>query len=257
MADPEDKEARRLDVELVRRGLMASRAQARAAIEAGKVRVEGVVAHKPGQAVTAVSGIEAEAAHPWVSRGALKLAHALDVFGADPRGRACLDIGASTGGFTEVLLSRGARKVVAVDVGQGQLHPKLKSDPRVVSLESTDARDLTAHALGEPPSLIVCDASFIGLSKVLSRPLELAAAEAMLVGLFKPQFEVGPAHVGKGGIVSDEAAVTRAASAVETWLKGVGWPVDQWTPSPIAGGDGNAERLFYCTKLPASNVPSF
>ena len=148
MAELEDKEARRLDVELVRRGLMASRAQARAAIEAGKVRVEGVVAHKPGQPVTAVSGIEAEAAHPWVSRGALKLAHALDVFGVEPKGQMCLDVGASTGGFTEVLLSRGARKVVAVDVGRGQLHPRLRADPRVVSLESTDARNPLQEVLG-------------------------------------------------------------------------------------------------------------
>lgn len=257
MADPGDNESRRLDVELVRRGMMVSRAQARAAIEAGKVSVEGAAALKPGQPVTAAARIEAAAAHPWVSRGALKLEHALRVFGIEPAGRACLDVGASTGGFTEVLLSRGARKVVAVDVGQGQLHSKLKSDPRVVSLESTNARDLTAHALGEPPSLIVCDASFIGLSKVLSRPLELAAPEAILVGLFKPQFEVGPAHVGKGGIVSDEAAVTRAAGALETWLTSRGWPVGQWTPSPIAGGDGNAESLFYCRKLPASTVPGF
>lgn len=257
MADPEDKEARRLDVELVRRGLMASRAQARAAVEAGKVRVEGVVAHKPGQPVTTGSGIEAEAAHPWVSRGALKLAHALDVFGVDPNRRACLDVGASTGGFTEVLLSRGARKVVAVDVGQGQLHPRLRTDSRIVSLESTDARNLTAEMLGEPPSLIVCDASFIGLAKVLDRPLGLAAPGASLVGLFKPQFEVGPAHVGKGGIVSDEAAVTRASTAAEAWLKSVGWPVDRWTPSPITGADGNSESLFYCTKLLASTVPKF
>jgi len=257
MADPGDNEARRLDVELVRRGLMASRARARAAIEAGKVFVEGAAALKPGQAVTASARIEAEAAHPWVSRGALKLEHALRAFGIEPMGRACLDVGASTGGFTEMLLSRGARKVVAVDVGRGQLHPKLKSDPRVVSLESTDARDLTARVLGEPPSLIVCDASFIGLSKLLSRPLELAAAEAILVGLFKPQFEVGPAHVGKGGIVSDQAAVKLAARGVEAWLEAVGWPVDQWTPSPITGGDGNAESLFYCRKLPASTVPSF
>jgi 23S rRNA (cytidine1920-2'-O)/16S rRNA (cytidine1409-2'-O)-methyltransferase len=257
MAELEDKEARRLDVELVRRGLMASRAQARAAIEAGKVRVEGVVAHKPGQPVTAVSGIEAEAAHPWVSRGALKLAHALDVFGVEPKGQMCLDVGASTGGFTEVLLSRGARKVVAVDVGRGQLHPRLRADPRVVSLESTDARNLTAEMLGEPPSLIVCDASFIGLAKVLGRPLGLAASGASLVGLFKPQFEVGPAHVGKGGIVTDEAAVTRASTAAEAWLRSVGWPVDKWTASPIKGSDGNAESLIYCRKIPDSTVPKF
>ena len=248
MAAPEGNEAVRLDVELVRRGLMVSRAQARAAIEAGKVRVDGVLARKPGQVVGAASRIEAEAAHPWVSRGGLKLVHALDVFGVDPVGRVCLDIGASTGGFTEVLLARAARKVVAVDVGRDQLHPKLRANSRVVSLESTDARDLSAEMLGEPPSLVVCDASFIGLSKVLSRPLELAAPDAVLICLFKPQFEVGPAHVGKGGIVSDEAAVTRASIAVEAWLRAKRWPVDGWTPSPIPGGDGNAELLFCCRK---------
>ena len=253
----DDRKARRLDVELVRRGLAVSRTQARAAIEAGKVRVDGVLASKPGQPVTTASAIEAQAAHPWVSRGALKLVHALDVFGVDPKDRLCLDIGASTGGFTEVLLERGARRVVAVDVGRGQLHPKLKADSRVVALESIDARELTLEALGEPPSLIVCDASFIGLSKVLDRPLDLAAPDAVLIGLFKPQFEVGPAHVGKGGIVSDEPAVTRASAAVENWLRSKNWPVDEWTPSPITGGDGNQERLFYSRKLPRGSVPSF
>lgn len=257
MADKDDSQARRLDVELVRRGLMASRARAKAAIEAGKVRVDGAVASKPGEIVASTSVIEAQAAHPWVSRGALKLVRALDMFGIDPSGRACLDIGASTGGFTEVLLERGARRVVAVDVGHGQLHPNLRSDSRVTSLESIDARDLTAELLGEPPSLIVCDASFIGLSKVLDRPLDLAAQEAVLVGLFKPQFEVGPAHVGKRGIVSDEAAVTRASAAVEGWLKLKCWPVDQWAHSPISGGDGNKERLFCSRKLPTGSVPLF
>ena len=221
------------------------------------MRVGGVAASKPGQLVTAVSEIEAEAAHPWVSRGALKLAHALDVFGVDPTGLVCLDVGASTGGFSEVLLQRGARKVIAVDVGQGQLHPKLKSDSRIVSLESTDARNLTAEMLGAPPDLIVCDASFIGVSKVLDRPLDLAGAKAMLIGLFKPQFEVGPALVGKGGIVSVETAMTRASVAVEAWLASKGWPVINWSDSPITGRDGNRERLFYCEKLPRSNVPEF
>lgn len=243
MADS-DSEPRRLDVELVRRGLMASRAQARAAIEAGKVEVDGVGATKPGQSVTALTMIAAEPAHPWVSRGALKLAHGLHTFGVDPAGRVCLDIGASTGGFTEVLLSRAARHVVAVDVGTGQLHPKLRADSRVTSLESTDARELTAEMLGEPPSLIVCDASFIGLAKLLARPLELAAPEAWLVGLFKPQFEVGREHIGRGGLVTDDAEADRAAREFEVWLAYRGWPVRNWAPSPIRGGDGNPERLF-------------
>jgi 23S rRNA (cytidine1920-2'-O)/16S rRNA (cytidine1409-2'-O)-methyltransferase len=242
-----DEGPRRLDVELVRRGLMASRAQARAAIEAGKVQIGGVVAAKPGFPVTPDSIIAAEPAHPWVSRGGVKLDHALNVFGVDPTGRACLDVGSSTGGFTDVLLSRCARRVVAVDSGRDQLHPKLRRDPRIVSLESTDAREIDAAMLGEPPSLIVVDASFIGLAKVLPRALELAAEKAWLVGLFKPQFEVGPAHVGRNGIVSDQVAVERSTSDLAAWLSGRGWSIEAWTPSPIAGGDGNLERLF-CAK---------
>jgi 23S rRNA (cytidine1920-2'-O)/16S rRNA (cytidine1409-2'-O)-methyltransferase len=253
----EDGEPRRLDVELVRRGLMVSRAQARAAIEAGKVSVAGVAASKPGQLVAHDAAIEAEAAHPWVSRGALKLVHALDVFGVDPSGCVCLDVGASTGGFTEVLLARGAKKVFAVDVGHSQLHSKLRSDSRVVVMESTDARDLTAELLGEQPDLVVCDASFIGLSKVLDRPLDLAAPDALLIALFKPQFEVGPAHVGKGGIVSDDSAKARAREAIETWLRTKNWPVDRWTESPIAGADGNREALFFSRKLPSGSIPNF
>lgn len=236
----------RLDVELVKRGLAPSRAQARAAIEAGKVSVNGAAAAKPGLLVTARSTIAAEPAHPWVSRGGVKLDHALQTFGVNPAGRACLDVGASTGGFSDVLLARGARRVVAVDSGRGQLHAKLRSDARIVSLEETDARSLTAEMLGEPPSLIVVDASFISLSKLLASPLELAASEAVLVGLFKPQFEVGPDHVGRGGIVSDQSAADRAALELGGWLSAHGWPVQSWTPSPITGGDGNLERLFYC-----------
>jgi 23S rRNA (cytidine1920-2'-O)/16S rRNA (cytidine1409-2'-O)-methyltransferase len=244
MSDDSDTNSRRLDVELVRRGLMASRAQARAAIEAGKVEVDGAFAAKAGLLVTAASRIAAGPAHPWVSRGGLKLDHALQVFSVDPAGRFCLDVGASTGGFTDVLLARGARHVVAVDVGTGQLHPKLRADKRVTSLESTDARELTAEKLGETPSLVVCDASFIGLAKLLSRPLALAAQEAVLVGLFKPQFEVGPAFIGRGGLVTDTAAADRAASGFEIWMAGIGWPVRNWAASPVLGGDGNAERLF-------------
>lgn len=243
--DKESKGRReRLDIELVRRGLAPTRARAREAIEAGKVQVEGVVATKPGQLVDHANRIEAEMAHPWVSRGGLKLDHALRAFGVDPAGRHCLDLGSSTEGFTEVLLARGARRVVAVDVGVGQLHPRLRSDPRVISLESTDARNLDAALLIDPPELVVCDASFIGLAKLLARPLQLAARTAILVALFKPQFEVGPAHVGKGGIVSDVAAVDAAAVALESWLATAGWPVRAWIDSPITGGDGNRERLF-------------
>lgn len=248
MASSDDDNLRRLDVELVRRGLAASRTQARAAIEAGAVKVGGVVATRPSQPVAAAAAIAWAPAHPWVSRGGVKLAHALDSFGVDPAGRACLDVGASTGGFTEVLLERGARRVAAVDVGRGQLHPKLRADPRVVSLEATDARALTAAMLVEPPTLVVCDASFIGLAKLLAQPLSLAAEQADLAALFKPQFEVGRAHVGKGGIVTDQVAADRAAETFEVWLRDLGWLVRGWTESPILGGDGNRERLVHAVR---------
>ena len=249
MGEPGDSETRRLDVELVRRGLAPSRAQARAAIEAGKVSVDGAPAQKPGQMVRHDTVIAAEAAHPWVSRGGLKLDHALAVFGVDVAGKACLDVGASTGGFTQVLLARGAKRVVAVDVGRDQLHQSLRSDPRVVSLESTDARSLTAEMLGEPPALIVCDASFIGLAKLLGPALGLAAPGAQLVALFKPQFEVGPANVGRGGIVTDQAATEAAAGNLEAWLRDLHWHVSKWTESPIPGGDGNRERLLLANNV--------
>jgi 23S rRNA (cytidine1920-2'-O)/16S rRNA (cytidine1409-2'-O)-methyltransferase len=241
--------SRRLDVELVQRGLAASRGQAREAIEAGKVTVNGVLATKAGQGVAADAMIDAIPLHPWVSRGGIKLAHALDIFGVDPAGRQCLDIGTSTGGFTDVLLTRGARQVVAVDVGVGQLHPRLREDTRVVSLESTDARNLDAATVLAPPTLLVCDASFIGLAKLLAVPLSLAAPEAKLVALFKPQFEVGRENIGKGGIVSDLAATDAAARALEVWLAQAGWRVEKWTESPIAGGDGNRERLLLAVRF--------
>lgn len=238
----------RLDVELVQRGLAASRGQARETIAAGKVTVNGVLATKAGQLVAADAVIEAVQLHPWVSRGGVKLAHALDSFGVDPAGRHCLDIGSSTGGFTDVLLSRGARRVVAVDVGIGQLHPRLREDPRVVSLESTDARSLDLGMIVEAPTLLVCDASFIGLAKLLAVPLSLAAPEAQLVALFKPQFEVGRENIGKGGIVSDLGATDDAARALEVWLAQAGWRVEKWIESPISGGDGNRERLFLAVR---------
>ena len=244
-----DVTSRRLDVELVQRGLAPSRAQAREAIETGKVTVNGVLATKAGQVVSDGALIEAIPLHPWVSRGGIKLAHALDVFKVDPAGRHCLDIGSSTGGFTDVLLSRGARRVVAVDVGSGQLHPRLRDDPRVISLETTDARSLAPDAIIEPPTLLVCDASFIGLAKLLAVPLSLAAPDARVVALFKPQFEVGRENIGKGGIVTDLAATDAAAQALTAWLDQAGWAVRAWTDSPIAGGDGNRERLFLAARM--------
>jgi 23S rRNA (cytidine1920-2'-O)/16S rRNA (cytidine1409-2'-O)-methyltransferase len=238
----------RADKLLVSLGLFDSRASARAAIEAGHVTANGVVVAKPSQALSREDVIAARPAHPYVSRGGLKLAHGLAVFGVDPGGRACLDIGASTGGFTDVLLRAGAKHVVAVDVGRGQFHPSLSDDPRVTSLEAQDARALNALMLGEAPSLLVCDASFISLEKLLAVPLSLAAARAEFVGLFKPQFQVGRENIGKGGLVADVAATDRAAEAFADWMGEQGWPVRAWTDSPITGGDGNAERLFHAVR---------
>lgn len=234
----------RADRVLVSLGHFESRASAQAAIAAGLVTVNGSPVAKPSQKISPTDRIEAEAAHPWVSRGGVKLAHALDVFEVDPAGRHCLDVGSSTGGFSDVLLSRGARSIVAVDVGRGQLHEKIAGDARVQSLEATDARALTANMLGEAPSLIVCDASFIALEKLLAVPLSLAGEGAELVTLFKPQFQVGREYVGKGGLVSDEAAMKRAEASFCDWLVEQGWRVKGRADSPIRGGDGNRERLI-------------
>ena len=160
-------------------------------------------------------------------------------------GRTCLDVGASTGGFTEVLLSQGARRVYAVDVGRGQLHPRIAADPRVISLEGTDARSLSPTLIPESIELVVCDASFIGLAKVIAAPLRLAAPGADLIALVKPQFEVGPERVGKGGVVRDAAARAGSVTAVRTWLVKEGWSVRAEAESPITGGDGNAEFLIW------------
>jgi len=238
----------RIDRLLVQLGFFDSRANARAAIEAGLVCVDGTTVTKPSQEVSSESVIEADPAHPYVSRGGLKLAHGLSVFGVEPAGRVCLDIGASTGGFTEVLLLAGAKHVVAVDVGRGQLHPRVAADARVTNYEATDARSLTADMLPAAPSLLVCDASFISLEKLLEAPLSLAAPGADFVGLFKPQFQVGRENIGKGGIVTDVAQADAAAARFEAWMQEKGWPIHTWTASPISGGDGNAERLFHAVK---------
>lgn len=244
-----EKAYERLDSELVKRGLAPSRTQASEAIAAGLVRVNGQAARKAGLRVSETDVLEYEPPHPWVSRGGVKLAHALEAFGVDPTGRSCLDVGASTGGFTHVLLTRGARRVVAVDVGRSQLSPVLSNDERVVSLEATDARGLTHAMIGEAPSLVVCDASFIGLKKILPTPLRLAADEAELMALFKPQFEVGRANIGKGGIVTAGLGVLRAArDEFEAWLEENGWRVTGWEESPIAGGDGNREWLAHARR---------
>ena len=205
---------------------------------------------KPGQAVAAetpliVKGQE----HPWVSRGGLKLAHALDAFGIDPAGRIALDIGASTGGFTDVLLTRGAARVYAVDVGHGQLAWKLRQDPRVVVLERVNARHLSAAEIPEAPQIVTCDASFIGLETVLPAGLALAAPGATLVALVKPQFEVGRGRVGKGGVVRDPALHQEVCQRIAEWLATtMGWEVKGLVSSPILGPEGNTEFLLYARK---------
>jgi 23S rRNA (cytidine1920-2'-O)/16S rRNA (cytidine1409-2'-O)-methyltransferase len=240
---PKEAERQRADRVLVARGLFATRAQAQAAIAAGTVRIAGEVLQRPAQMIDPASSIEAAPAHPFASRGGLKLQAALDGFRIDVAGLHCLDIGASTGGFTDVLLARGAAHVVAVDVGRGQLLPRLLADPRVSSLENTDARRLDATMLARPPAFVSADLSFISLAKVLPAVLPLAAPDALLVALVKPQFEVGRALVGSGGIVRDAAAREAALHAVCAAIEALGWPLLGRMDSPVAGGDGNHEYL--------------
>jgi 23S rRNA (cytidine1920-2'-O)/16S rRNA (cytidine1409-2'-O)-methyltransferase len=237
----------RADLLLVSRGLAESRAKARAAIEAGGVSANGVTVKAVSDLIDEAAELEYTPPHPWVSRGGVKLAHALDAFGVDPAGRICLDVGASTGGFTHVLLSRGAARVYAIDVGSGQLHASLRDDPRVVSLEKTDARSLTRVQIPQAPSLIVCDVSFIGAAKALATPLSLAAPSADLIALIKPQFEAGPS-AGKSGILSEDVARAAAESAIAQ-LDGVeNFRVIAAIDSPIRGGDGNLERLIHARR---------
>ncbi len=235
----------RADNLLVERGVFASRAQARAAIEAGGVTADGVVVDRPSQRLGPDAAFTAAPAHRFVGRGALKLDHALTLWSVPVEGRTVLDVGASTGGFTQVCLERGAARVYAVDVGRGQLHGSLIADRRVIDLSGVDARRLTRAQFAEAPDLIVCDASFIGLAKVLQTPLALAAPDADLVALVKPQFELGPDAVGKGGMVRDPADHQRAVDAVVEWLAAAGWPVRAVTQSPIQGGDGAVEHLVW------------
>ncbi len=236
----------RLDQALVERGLAESRAKAQAAIMAGLVFSGDKRLDKPGHAIAADQPLELRGKpHPWVSRGGVKLKHALDCFGLDPTGRVCLDIGASTGGFTDVLLQHGAAKVYAVDVGEGQLDWRLRNDPRVVVLEKTNARHLTQEQISEPISAVVCDASFIGLETVLPAPLKLAQPGAFAVALIKPQFEVGRERVGKGGVVRDATLHEEVCARIQAWWRALpGWRVLGLEPSPILGPEGNREFLI-------------
>ncbi len=236
----------RLDELLVRRGLAESRARAHALVLAGLVFAGERRLDKPGGKIAAdtpvlVRGKE----HPWVSRGGVKLAHGLDHFIMDPAGLICLDIGASTGGFTDVLLTRGARRVYAVDVGHGQLDWKLRNDERIVVLEKTNARHLDRSLIPEPLNLIACDTSFIGLEVVLPAALALAAPGARLIALIKPQFEVGKGRVGKKGVVRDPSLHQDVCGRIEAWLNArPGWRVLGLAESPIAGPEGNKEFLI-------------
>jgi 23S rRNA (cytidine1920-2'-O)/16S rRNA (cytidine1409-2'-O)-methyltransferase len=241
----------RADVLLVARGLFESRAKARAAIEAGGVRADGRVVVKASEPLEDEAALDAEAAFPWVGRGALKLVHALEIWPVVVAGRTVLDVGASTGGFTEVCLDRGARHVFAVDVGRGQLHPRLAGDPRVTGLEATDARMLTRELIPDAPDLVVCDVSFIGLAKALPAALDLAAAGADLVALVKPQFEAGRDAIGKGGLVKDEASRLQAVADVADFLTARGWAVRATAESPVLGGEGAREHLVWATKKAA------
>jgi len=236
----------RADQLLVDRGLAESRARAQSLILAGVVLAGTARVDKPGNLLPADADLVLKGQdHPWVSRGGLKLVAALDTFAIDPSGLVCLDVGASTGGFTDVLLTRGAAKVHAVDVGHGQLAWKLRQDPRVVVLERTNARHLTRDLVPDPIDLVVCDASFIGLRTVLPAALALAAPGARLAALVKPQFEVGKGRVGKGGVVRDPALHAEVCETIRTWLADtMGWRVIGLTESPIQGPEGNREFLI-------------
>lgn len=239
----------RADQLLVDRGLAESRTRAQALVMAGLVFSGETKIAKPGQLIAGDAPLEVRGRdHPWVSRGGIKLAHALEVFGLDPAGAVAMDIGSSTGGFTDVLLSKGASRVFAVDSGTNQLAWKLRQDPRVTVLEKTSARVLTPQMIDAPCDWVVCDASFIGLAKVLDVPLRLAAPACRLVALIKPQFEVGRAEVGKGGVVRDPALHERVCLEVRDWLEGLGWSVQGIEESPIKGPEGNIEFLIAATR---------
>lgn len=237
----------RIDQLLVERGLFESRALARAAIEAGLVRADGVAVDKPARQVEASARLEAIRPFETVSRAGLKLAAALEAFAIDPAGRVCLDLGASTGGFVDLLLRRGAQRVYAVDVGHGQLHASLRARPEIVSLEGLDARAISGVNIPESPSLLTADLAFISLAKALPAALQRLSPRAEMILLVKPQFEAGPG-AGKHGVIRDVAIHTTVLRKVMAELAGFGLVVLALAPSPIAGGDGNREFLLHASK---------
>jgi 23S rRNA (cytidine1920-2'-O)/16S rRNA (cytidine1409-2'-O)-methyltransferase len=239
----------RADQLLVDRGLVESRARGQALILAGLVFVGERKIEKAGQSLPADAAIAVRGRdHPWVSRGGLKLAHALDHFAWGVTDMVAMDVGSSTGGFTHVLLAGGAKRVYAIDSGTNQLAWKLRQDARVIVHERTNARYLTEQEIREPIDIIVCDASFISLAKVLERPLSFAAPAARLVALIKPQFEAGREEVGKGGVIRDPAVHARVCDAAVAWIAGLGWQVEGVVPSPITGPEGNIEFLLAARK---------
>lgn len=236
----------RIDQLLVERGLAESRTRAQALVMAGHVMLGDTKATKPGQQVADDAAVTVKGSdHPWVSRGGIKLAHALAEFGIDVADMVAMDVGSSTGGFTDVLLTGGAAKVYAVDSGTNQLAWKLRQDERVMVHEQTSARILTEAHIPQLVDIIVCDASFIGLAKVLERPLGFARTGAQLVALIKPQFEAGREEVGKGGVVRNEAVHQRVCDEVQMWLVEKGWTIEGLTTSPITGPQGNVEFLVW------------
>lgn len=242
---PRPSKKMRVDQMLVDRGLVESRARAQALVLAGLVFSGETKIAKSGQTLAGDAPLELRGRdHPWVSRGGIKLAHAIEAFDLDPTGAVAMDIGSSTGGFTDVLLTKGAAHVFAVDSGTNQLAWRLRQDDRVTVLEQTSARILTADHITRACNWVVCDASFIGLAKVLDVPLALAAPDCRLVGLIKPQFEVGRAEVGKGGVVRDPALHARVCDEVRGWVEGLGFAVDGIVESPIKGPEGNVEFLI-------------
>ena len=239
----------RADQLLVDRGLVESRTRAQALILAGLVYHGEKKVDKAGQALPDDALLDVRGRdHPWVSRGGLKLDHGLTQFGWDVTGAIAMDVGSSTGGFTDVLLTRGATRVYAVDSGTNQLAWKLRQDPRVIVLEQTSARILTEAHIPEPVDILVCDASFISLAKVLERPMQFAKPGARLLALIKPQFEAGREEVGKGGVVRDPHVHLRIVSEVKSWLTSEGWDVEGVTESPIKGPEGNIEFLIAAHK---------
>jgi 23S rRNA (cytidine1920-2'-O)/16S rRNA (cytidine1409-2'-O)-methyltransferase len=246
---PPKAQKRRVDQLLVERGLAESRARAQALVMAGLVFAGETKIAKPGQQLAENIALEVRGRdHPWVSRGGIKLAHAIDHFGLNPAGAVAMDIGSSTGGFTDVLLTQGAAHVFCVDSGTNQLAWRLREDPRVTVLEQLSARLLTRDHITQSCNWVVCDASFISLAKVLDVPLQLAAPQCQLVALIKPQFEVGRDEVGKGGVVRDPALHARVCDEVRAWLEQLGWAVTGIVPSPITGPEGNVEFLIAATR---------